>query len=88
MYNTDWQKEVLRTSKSQDYKGGASTARPGFLPTASTQATPTREGILTSSMQRVTAGFSLSPKFFNDLLSVNVNVNALMAAHTTLTAMQ
>ncbi len=75
MYNTDWQKEVLRTSISQDYNASIA-GKAGFLPYRVNAGYTNSEGILkTSSMQRVTAGFSLSPKFFNDLLSVNVNVN-------------
>ena len=75
MYNTDWQKEVLRTSISQDYNASIA-GKAGFLPYRVNAGYTNSEGILkTSSMQRVTAGFSLSPKFFNDLLSINVNVN-------------
>ena len=75
IYNTDWQKEVLRTTISQDYTASIA-GKAGFLPYRVNAGYTNSEGILkTSNMQRVTAGFSLSPKFFNDLLSVNVNVN-------------
>ena len=75
VYNTDWQKEVLRTTISQDYNASIA-GKAGFLPYRVNAGYTNSEGILkTSSMQRVTAGFSLSPKFFNDLLSINVNVN-------------
>jgi len=72
--DTDWQKEVLRTTVSQDYNlsvGGA----VGFLPYRVSGSYTSNEGILNESrMQRVTAGFNLSPKFFDGLLSVNANV--------------
>lgn len=75
IYNTDWQKEVLRTSISQDYNISWS-AKAGFLPYRVNAGYTDNQGILkTSGMQRVTAGFSLSPKFFDDKLSINVNVN-------------
>lgn len=72
--NTDWQKEVLRTTLSQDYNlsvGGT----VGFLPYRVSGSYTSNEGILKESrMQRVTAGVNLTPKFFNDHLSVNANV--------------
>ena len=75
MYNTDWQKEVLRTSISQDYNLSVA-GKAGFLPYRVNAGFTDSQGILkTSGMKRVTAGFSLSPKFLDDHLSVNVNVN-------------
>lgn len=75
IYNTNWQKEVLRTTFSQDYNLSVA-GKAGFLPYRVNAGYTSNPGILkTSEMQRVTAGFSLSPKFFDDLLSVNVNIN-------------
>ena len=72
--DTNWQKEVLRTTVSQDYNlsiGGS----VGFLPYRVSGSYTSNEGILKSSrMQRVTAGFNLNPKFFNGLLQINANV--------------
>lgn len=71
--DTDWQKEVLRTSFSQDYSlsvGGTA----GFLPYRVNASFTDNQGILKeSSMQRTTVGFSLNPKFFNGKLSINAN---------------
>jgi iron complex outermembrane receptor protein len=79
MYNTDWQKEVLRTTISQDYTASIA-GKAGFLPYRVNAGYTNSEGILkTSNMQRVTAGFSLTPKFFDDLLSIQVNVNGTYA---------
>ena len=73
--DTDWQKEVLRTSFSQDYSLSVS-GQAGFLPYRVSGSYTDSQGILkTSGMQRTTAGFNLTPKFFNGLLSVNANVN-------------
>ena len=75
LYNTDWQKEVLRTTFSHDYNLSVA-GKAGVLPYRVNAGYTNSEGILkTSAMQRVTAGFSLSPKFFDDKLSVNANVN-------------
>ncbi len=72
--NTDWQKEVLRTSFSHDYNlsiGGT----VGFLPYRVSASYTDNQGILkTSSMQRTTAGITLTPKFFNGKLSITANV--------------
>lgn len=74
MYNTDWQKEVLRTSFSHDYSlsvGGSA----GPVPYRVNASFTDNQGIFkTSSMQRTTVGFSLTPKFFNETLSINANV--------------
>lgn len=71
--DTDWQKQVLRTSVSHDYAlsvGGT----VGFLPYRVSGTYTMSNGILKDSqMQRVTAGFNLNPKFFNGLLQINAN---------------
>ncbi|MDE5857473.1 MAG: TonB-dependent receptor [Muribaculaceae bacterium] len=80
MYNTDWQKEVLRTTFSHDYSlsvGGT----VGILPYRVNVSYTNNEGILkTSSMDRTTVGINLSPKFFNGLLQINANVQGTYAA--------
>ena len=71
--DTDWQKEILRTSVSQDYNlsvGGT----VGFLPYRIAGSYTNNQGIMKNSyMERVTAGFNLNPKFFNGLLQINAN---------------
>ena len=73
--DTDWQKEVLRTTFSQDYNlsiGGASS----WLPYRVSLAHTSNNGVIkTSGMSRTTVGINLSPKFFNNLLQINANVN-------------
>lgn len=72
--STDWQDEVLRTTVSHDYSlsvGGTA----GILPYRVSATYTKNNGILEgSSMERVTAGINLTPKFFNGKLSVNANV--------------
>ncbi len=72
--NTNWQDEILRTSVSSDYNlsvGG--TFR--FLPYRVAVNYTNQNGILrTSAMDRLTASINLTPKFFDNTLSVNLNV--------------
>lgn len=72
--NTDWQKEILRTSVSQDYNlsvGGSL----GFLPYRISGSYTNNQGIMkNSNMERVTAGINLNPRFFDGLLQINANV--------------
>lgn len=72
--NTDWQKQVLRTSVNHEYNlsvGG----KAGWLPYRVSGSYTMNNGILKDSqMQRVTAGFNLTPEFFGGLLKVQANV--------------
>ena len=73
--DTNWQKELLRTSFSQDYALSLSGSA-GWLPYRVSASYTNNQGILKESgMQRTTVGINLSPKFFNGLLQVNANVN-------------
>ena len=79
IYNTDWQKEVLRTSFSQDYSLSVS-GQAAMLPYRVNVSYTNNQGILkTSSMDRVTAGVSLNPKFFDNTLQITANVNGTYA---------
>ena len=75
IYNTDWQSEVLRTTVSSDYTlsiGGTA----GILPYRVSASYTNSNGIIkTSAMDRATLGFNLSPKFFDNHLSINANAN-------------
>ena len=73
-YNTDWQKEELRTVFSSDYSlsvGG--TAK--WLPYRVSLSYTDQKGIIKkSSMERATASINLTPSFFDDLLKIQLNV--------------
>lgn len=72
--NTDWQDEVLRTTVSSDYSLSV-CGTAGWLPYHAEISYTNNNGIIkTSKMDRVTMGFNLSPKFFDNHLSVNANV--------------
>lgn len=76
-YNTRWQDQVLRTTISSDYNlsvGG--TVK--WLPYRVSATYTNQNGIIkTSSMDRTTASISLTPKFFDNTLSLNMNVKGL-----------
>ena len=73
LYDTNWQKEVLRTAFSHDYSlsvGGT----VGWLPYRVNASYTNNQGIIkTSGMERATVGFNLTPKFLQDHLSVALN---------------
>lgn len=72
--NTNWQKGVLETAISSDYNlsvGGTLKAIPYRV---SASWTGNNGIIKTTGMDRATVGINLSPKFFDDLLSVNANL--------------
>lgn len=72
--NTNWQKEVLRTTFSHDYSvsvGGTA----GILPYRVSVDYSSQQGVVRRTKNdRLGAGINLTPKFFDDLLSVNVNL--------------
>lgn len=72
--NTNWQKEVLRTTFSHDYSvsvGGTA----GFLPYRVAVDFSSNQGVVRkTNNDRLGASINLTPKFFDDLLSVNVNL--------------
>ena len=74
LFNTNWQKEELRTTFSSDYAlsvGGT----VGFLPYRVALSYTNNNGIMKhSKMDRATASINLTPTFFDDLLSVQANV--------------
>lgn len=76
VYDTNWQKEVLRTSFSQDYSlsiGGTA----GVVPYHASVGYTNNQGIIRkTSMERVTGSFNINPTFFDDLLMVNANIMA------------
>lgn len=71
--STDWQDEIYRTAVSSDYSlSVAGTA--GVLPYRVDASYTNKNGIIeSSSMDRVTVGFSLTPRFFDNHLSVTAN---------------
>lgn len=80
--DTDWQDEIFRTSVSSDYSlsvGGAAGILPYRVSVSYTNSNGILEG---SSMDRVTVGFNLTPKFFNDHLSVSANAKGYYLRNT------
>ncbi len=74
---TNWQDEIFRTAYSTDHNVGISGAA-GILPYRVSLGYTNENGILkTSNMERWTGAINLSPKFFNNMLSVQLNVKGI-----------
>jgi iron complex outermembrane receptor protein len=74
--NTNWQKEIYRKARGYDNNISAS-GTAGFLPFRISLGYLNQEGVLKKNMfDRLSSALNLSPKFFDNHLSVNVNVKA------------
>lgn len=72
--STNWQDAVFQTGLNTD-QNLAVSGKAGFLPYRVSVGYNTEKGTLkTSKFDRYTASVNLSPKFFNDHLSVDINV--------------
>lgn len=72
--DTNWQKEIFRTTFSSDYNLSVAGTL-GVVPYRVSASYTNNNGILKkSSMDRATVGITLTPKFFDDHLSINANV--------------
>lgn len=79
--NTDWQDLIFRDAVSQDHNLSVSGSVKN-LPYRVSVGYLDQEGILlTSEMKRGTGSVSLNPTFFNDHLTVNLNVKGIKAKH-------
>lgn len=75
--NTDWQDQIYRTAFSTDQNISV-YGNKGGLPFRASLGYNYNEGTLkVGDNQRANASISLSPKFFQDHLSVNVNVKGI-----------
>lgn len=72
--NTDWQNEIYQLAPSFDNTVSAS-GMLGKVPFRASMGYLTQDGILrTNNFNRLTGALNLSPKLFNDNLSVNINL--------------
>jgi iron complex outermembrane receptor protein len=75
--NTNWQNEIYQQALGVDNNISASGMLGNVLPFRLSVGYLNQEGILkTDKFNRLTTSLNLSPKFFNDHLSVNVNLKA------------
>lgn len=73
--NTDWQKLIYQDGTGWDNNLSMSGAIGGVLPFRLSGGILTQKGILkTDKFDRYTGALNLSPKLFNDHLSINVNL--------------
>jgi iron complex outermembrane receptor protein len=76
--NTNWQDEIFHTAFSTDHNVSVAGAIGTKVPYRVSLGYTNENGILkTSNMDRWTGSISLSPKFFNDHLSIQLNVKGI-----------
>jgi iron complex outermembrane receptor protein len=76
--STNWQDQVFRTAVSTDHSLSISGAVPNVTPYRVSVGYTRENGILkTSSLDRWTSAVNLNPKFFNNMLSVQLNVKGM-----------
>lgn len=75
--DTDWQKEVLRTSVSTDHNINVSGAVANLPYRVSVGYTNENGIVKTSNMERYTGAINLSPQFFDKHLSVQLNLKGI-----------
>ncbi|MGC4040516.1 MAG: SusC/RagA family TonB-linked outer membrane protein [Flavobacterium sp.] len=74
IYNTNWQDQIFRQTTSQDHNFSVRASIFDNVPfRASVGYNDTQGLIKTNDYQRISAGFSVSPTFFDGHLKVNVN---------------
>lgn len=77
--NTDWQDEIYRTAISHDHNITISGGLKN-MPYRVSLGYTNQDGILkTSNFERYTASINVSPKFFDDHLTVNLNAKGMIA---------
>lgn len=77
--NTDWQDEIYRTAISHDHNVTV-TGGVANMPYRVSLGFTNNEGIVkTSNFRRYTGSLNLSPSFFNDHLTFNINAKGMLA---------
>jgi TonB-linked SusC/RagA family outer membrane protein len=72
--NTNWQDQIFRNSFSQDHNFSAKAAIFGDVPFRASIGYNNTQGIIkTNDYSRISAGFKVTPSFFNKHLKVDVN---------------
>lgn len=75
--NTDWQKEIFRTSISTDHNVNVSGSLPNVPYRVSVGYTRENGIIKTSKMERYTGALSLNPQLFDKHLNIQLNVKGI-----------
>jgi len=76
--STDWQEEVFKTAISTDHNLSFSGSIPDITPYRVSVGYTRENGILkTSYLDRWTGAINLNPKFFDNMLSVQLNVKGV-----------
>lgn len=78
IYNTDWQKEVLRNSLSTDHTFSASASLPDGTPIRASLGYNRTEGVVKmNDLDRYTASIKITPTFFDKHLKIDINSKSI-----------
>ncbi|MBD5207105.1 MAG: TonB-dependent receptor [Bacteroidales bacterium] len=81
--NTNWQDQIFRTTFSSDYTLSVAGSLGKYVPYRVSGSYTNNNGILKkSAMDRATVGITLTPKLFNDHLSINANAKGYYVHNT------
>lgn len=76
--NTNWQKEIFRTTFSHDHNISLTGTTPDNMPYRASIGYTKQNGILKNTdMERFTGSLSLDPSFFNGGLMINLNLKGM-----------
>jgi TonB-dependent starch-binding outer membrane protein SusC len=75
--NTNWQKEIFRTSFSHDHNISMSGATPNMPYRVSIGYTDQNGILKNTNMNRMTGSLGLDPSFLNEALKVNLNLKGM-----------
>lgn len=79
--NTNWQKEIFRTSVSQDHNVSVMGSYKTMPYRASIGHTDQNGILKNTGMKRLTGAISLDPSFLNNSLKVNINAKGMYSKH-------
>lgn len=87
IYNTDWQDEIFRSTISQDHNFTAKAAIFGDVPFRASIGYNNTQGLVnTNDYSRISAGFKVTPMFFDKHLKVDVNAKGFSSKKNAIDA--
>jgi|694.fasta_scaffold03791_13 iron complex outermembrane receptor protein len=87
IYNTDWQDEIFRSTISQDHNFSTRAAIFGDVPFRASIGYNNTQGLVdTNDYSRISAGFKVTPMFFDKHLKVDVNAKGFSSKKNAIDA--
>jgi len=87
LYNTNWQDEIFRSTISQDHNFSAKASIFGNVPFRASVGYNNTQGLVrTNDYSRISAGFKVTPTFFDNHLKVDVNAKGFSSKKNAIDA--